>query len=726
MTFLHPWALVAGALAVGLPLAIHWLTRPRPVRLPLSTIRFVMEAVQQRRARYRLRDFIILALRALAVALIAYAFARPLTGSAPLVLAESSGDTTRIVILDRSQSMAAGSRGIVAFERARPLAAKYLSGGAGARGNLILAGAKPQAAFERVSSNFAAMREELATAKPRGERLNLQAAVNLAAEMLSAGGEAGRKKELVVISDFQRADPAAGGGSNNSGGGVWASVDFSALPKDTAVQLESVAPKDVPANLGVLRVAAAGRAEQGREVTVEVDVGNFSPTPRDVKAELRVGDQAFPLEGHCPPNGKVTLAAQVTPASPGWQTGEARLVGVEDALPADDARPFVLDVRPTPSYALITREPSTPRPSSSHFLERALAPNASREPADGGAAANARGGARVQRIEPGQMARLDKESVSSADLIVLDHPGKLSPEGVSLLAALLRRGRGVLYVAAEPVDATNLKLLSDAVGADWKLPVRFAPPPAGRARRDLPVTEYRKDQSPLTVFGEDLPAALGPLRFGGGLATERDESGLLDDIVATYGDRSAALVVSNCGAGALGVLNADLDESNLPGSAAFVPLLAELANRLMGRHGSEAAAASGEPLTRDLPPDAGVAAGLEVRGPADAGPANLGSLSDEGSFVLWHADAAGPPGVYEVKRDGATVFAAAAVIPPGESDLAPTDPNALTGRLAGARAVSFQSAGEDTQQRDDTWAWVLAACCGCLLCEIGALLAFRT
>ena len=91
MNLLHPWALGIGALAIGLPVLIHWLTRPRPVTLPLSTIRFVREAVQQRRARYRLRDLIILLLRTLAVALIAYAFARPLIGSQP-ALAEAPGD----------------------------------------------------------------------------------------------------------------------------------------------------------------------------------------------------------------------------------------------------------------------------------------------------------------------------------------------------------------------------------------------------------------------------------------------------------------------------------------------------------------------------------------------------------------------------------------------------------------------------------------------------------
>ena len=47
MSFLHPWAWAAGAAAALVPIAVHWLTRPRPTRMPLSTLRFVREAVQQ-------------------------------------------------------------------------------------------------------------------------------------------------------------------------------------------------------------------------------------------------------------------------------------------------------------------------------------------------------------------------------------------------------------------------------------------------------------------------------------------------------------------------------------------------------------------------------------------------------------------------------------------------------------------------------------------------------
>src|SRR5437868_13374394 len=78
--FLHPWAIAIGVLAAGLPVAVHFLTRPRPVKMPLSTLRFVQEALHQLQTRHRLRDAIVLALRTLAVLLVGFAVARPFFG----------------------------------------------------------------------------------------------------------------------------------------------------------------------------------------------------------------------------------------------------------------------------------------------------------------------------------------------------------------------------------------------------------------------------------------------------------------------------------------------------------------------------------------------------------------------------------------------------------------------------------------------------------------------
>ncbi len=271
MSFLHLWAIGIGAAAVAAPVVIHWLTKPRPVRMPLSTLRFVREAIHQRRARHLLRDLLILGLRTLAVVMLALAVARPLFGPQPLAADRQSGDTVRIVLVDVSQSMAATVGATQQIAQARTLAAnQYLQYETGLWANLILAGATPRTVFEGPSTNFETLRDELSRCQALPERLDVKAALERAAQMLAPTSEQDkRRRELVIFSDFQRSS--------------WAKADFSALPADTVIKLESTAPKAPPTrstwcpNLAVLRAAAHADSARAGSVRVEVEVGNFTP-----------------------------------------------------------------------------------------------------------------------------------------------------------------------------------------------------------------------------------------------------------------------------------------------------------------------------------------------------------------------------------------------------------------------------------------------------------------
>ena len=161
-SFVHPGFLALGAVAAAVPIIVHLLTRPRPVRLPLSTLRFVREAIRQRRSRHRLRDLLVLAARTAAILLLALALARPQWGDRAVVADGGDGQLVRVVVLDTSQSMAAVYQGMPAIERARAVAARYLRYRPGLQANLILAAAQPQAVFERASTNFSALHERLA------------------------------------------------------------------------------------------------------------------------------------------------------------------------------------------------------------------------------------------------------------------------------------------------------------------------------------------------------------------------------------------------------------------------------------------------------------------------------------------------------------------------------------------------------------------------------------
>jgi hypothetical protein len=714
MTFLHPWALWIGVAAVGLPLLIHLLTKPRPVRLPLSTLRFVREAIRQRRARHRLRDAVILALRALAALLVAWAIARPLLGPQPLVSDRQTGDALRVVILDVSQSMAAAEHGIEAIERARTVAAGHLRYRPGLAANLIVAGAMPRAAFEQVSTNFDALRDELARCQVLPQRVDVPRAIGLAARMLApASDQDTRRRELVVVSDFQRAN--------------WGIADFAVLPEGTQIQLESVAPAEPPENLAIESAGCQVHSAQGRSARLAVEVGNLSFTPRKVTVEVTLGEATYRLTGTCAPGRSTTLTEEIELRQVGWQSGEARLVGVDDALSADNARPLVVRVKPSPLYALLTRQPASQRPSSSHYLECALAPERQagqeagkkeKDPAE-------RRVATVLRVDP---SAASLAALASADVIVLDHPGKLSDDAIKLLAGLMRRGRPILYVAGELVDAVNLKRLADSAGGGLQMPVEFTPPPEGRPRRDLVLAAVRAEAPPFEVFGDGLDALKGRLRFAGGLSSRRLAGALDEELLASYGDGTACLVLSASDAGTLAVLNADLAASSLPKSPAFVPLVGELVERMMARDRARPMAYCGEPLVANLPTDAGAAAGLRIASPqaAGEGAGGLGELVDEGVGVVWRWPNPTPPGVYRVQRANHTVFALAVETPPEESRLEYLSPEVLQKRLAAGHNVYYHNASVATEPRDDVWTWLLAACVVCLLGELTALLTFRT
>src|SRR5687767_11644955 len=151
MSFLNVWAVAIGAVALLAPLAVHFLTKPRPIAYPLSTIRLLREVIQQRRARSRIRDLIVLLLRVLAVGLLAMALARPLWEVTPAVAVQSTGDTSRVVLLDVSQSMSAGVAGSTALQRAQAAALRYLDYGPGLQANVVFVGAKPRSVFDQLS-----------------------------------------------------------------------------------------------------------------------------------------------------------------------------------------------------------------------------------------------------------------------------------------------------------------------------------------------------------------------------------------------------------------------------------------------------------------------------------------------------------------------------------------------------------------------------------------------
>lgn len=698
--FLNTWAMLVGLAAAALPVAIHWLTRPRPTRVQVSTLRFIQGAVAQRRARYRLRDLLVLLFRTAAILLLAAAIARPLLSHQQHAQSAETAEVSRIVLFDCSQSMGARDGGVVRFERGRPIVAGLMKYAAGRKCNLLLAGASPNSVFAGPTSNLNALREALADAQVRPERLQLRKALSEASRMFEAA-EPGSRLELYIVSDFQRSN--------------WGTADFSVLPESCRIELKSVASDSAPANLVLLDVSASGRVESGKEAGIEIRLGNYSDTPRNVRVEVSLGSVVLPFEGHCPPRSETTIAGRVPVETDGWHFGSARIVTADDALPADDSIPVAIQAWPKPRLAILSRDSPDRTASSAWYISRAVATT-------GGARYDADSVLSVDSADP------DMEAMRGADIVIAAGPGRMSDDLLTVLTAMLQRGKSLLYIASDQLDANNLHDLTAALGSSVSMPVEYLPRPNSRAGVRRFLTNVERRSTPFVVFGDELASAIKSLEFVGGLISRSTGEGLADDVRATLSDESAFLCITSTGRGKLAIMNVDLERSNLARTPVMVPLLGELISQNLSVFNPEQSHfRCGESFTVRLDVGEENLEDLSVHG-ADgtASESEAGVFSAVPGGVVWAVSEAGGPSVYQAKLGERTVGAAVTCIPTEESDLRTLPAEVFEKRLSGGRKLRFGSGTSFNEDSQDTfWVWMAAACMLCIFAELTTLKLFR-
>ena len=103
MGFLQPLALIAFPL-IALPILIHLINQHRHRTIPWAAMMFLMSAKRMSKGMARLRHFLILLMRVLAVAALIFVISRPLSGGWLGSIGMSKPDAT-LILLDRSASM---------------------------------------------------------------------------------------------------------------------------------------------------------------------------------------------------------------------------------------------------------------------------------------------------------------------------------------------------------------------------------------------------------------------------------------------------------------------------------------------------------------------------------------------------------------------------------------------------------------------------------------------
>ena len=137
MSFLAPFFFAALA-AVAVPILVHLIQRERKDVIEFPSLMFIRRIPYQSVERRRIHNWLLLALRTAAIALLVAAFARPFFAVDPVRAAAAlSGAREVVVLLDRSASMGYGDH----WERAREEARRVVGTiGGEDRATLILFG----------------------------------------------------------------------------------------------------------------------------------------------------------------------------------------------------------------------------------------------------------------------------------------------------------------------------------------------------------------------------------------------------------------------------------------------------------------------------------------------------------------------------------------------------------------------------------------------------------
>ena len=120
MTFLN-WAMLAGLVAVSIPIIIHLLNRQHYKRVLWAAMHWLWASFKKSRRRLRIEQIILLLIRTLILVLLALALARPVLEEGASLLTGRSA-VHRVIVLDNSYSMGQLVGGRPLFEKAKQFA----------------------------------------------------------------------------------------------------------------------------------------------------------------------------------------------------------------------------------------------------------------------------------------------------------------------------------------------------------------------------------------------------------------------------------------------------------------------------------------------------------------------------------------------------------------------------------------------------------------------------
>lgn len=687
--------LLWGGAAVAAPILIHLLSRRRFRRVEWAAMDFLLEAERRNRRRIRLEHLLLLALRCLAVLLVALLAARLfLRPTGVLGGAFGSARRERIVVLDDSPSMEVKAAGRTVFEEARGGLVDFLRGLAREYPGDTVTLLTTSDPVRPVLSGQYLTGEKVESAVRTVEGLEVSdraaewdAALVALEEMLGAP-RGNLNRVVTLVTDLRARDwlPAeeasAGGEKGEQGEGALAVLARLATKVDQTALVDVDVGAEGGPNLAVTDIAASERTVvAGVPVRFEVRVRNFSRAPaHGVEVRFMAGD-ALPVPvtvDRIEPGGRATVPFTLAfeDAAPVALRAEIE----PDALPRDNVRFAVARVREGVPVLIVDGEPSAAYgEAESFYLRRALDP--------GG---EARSGNVVEVVRENGF---EDTLLDPYQVVILANLYRLSDARARALEAWVEKGGGLVVFLGDQVDAAAWNRLHEA--GSPLVPVRLDAPVGDEAeRRWVRFGADRLNHPVLEVFRGVQNPFLERVMFFRWWSTTVPKSDLESGAtrtVATFSGEASSPALVERAAGDGRVLwctsTADAEWTNWPADPSYVVALLEMVRHVARREPTSASVTVGTPLRAVLNPGR-YEPRVEVEGPSGETFALEAAPADDGAALHLTYDETDTRGIYRValaRRNGTPerrLFAAN--IDPAEGDVMKAPPEEIRRRLGDA------------------------------------------
>lgn len=674
--FISPALAWAGAGAVALPILIHLLARRRFKRIRWAAMDFLIDAERRNRRRVRMEEWILLALRCLAMLLLGFLVARPFMTPSGFAAAWGGGRRVeRVFVIDDSFSMTLRTPGGTPFDRAKEGVRKVLET---ARRDTpddtvtVLRTSAPGKPLESGSSLDATGADELLARiegmTPTQRSMDLSSVFEGVAQVLQRDN-AVVNAAVYVLGDFQRKDWTArdsGGATMTQPLAAWAaqnrSIRFALVnvgePNAANVALSDLRPAGgqiVAGAAGSVVVQTANHADRALEnVSLQVTAGNRPPLAKSLPSLAERQVVTVEIDADFPAPGNDALRATLP----------------EDALPLDNVRHGVADVVSAIRVLVVNGEPS----ADEYDDEVALLTTALRPEGE------VFSGHELTVVDE---AGFEQANLTSFHAVILANVYRVPETMVEPLERFVRAGGGVLFYLGDQVDPDlyNSTLYRDGAGV--------LPLPLGQVVRGSEPAHWviadRSHPAFRAVGREDDPLGIAQVPFFQFIAAQvpekRDTTVSPTDaqVVVRFSDDEAhvAVVEKAFGRGRTLLIasSADKEWNLFADHPTYLPIVTELVRRVARSGDGRGDVLVGQPIEMTLDP-AEYRPEVTVRTPAypTVPEAPLTALpSDEGHGLALRWEQTDEAGIYQFvlrQLDGAEVVRLVAVNPDAaESDL---------------------------------------------------------